>query len=588
MATAALAQGTRADGRARPLLLWAIALAGIAAVTVSTVVALSSDHVITPGVQALMNGWIIFGYVFAGLIAWWRRPASRFGLLMIAAGFVMFLSSLSSANAPLPYTIGVAFDLIPAVAFLHVFLAFPTGRLERRRERVLILAGWIVGFGVHLVGMLFGNYGPDNLLELTNSPDTSTAFLRWVLIALSLLVLAGIWMLVERRRRNPRPLRHPLTLLVDSFVLGLVMIVILFGSAALGLVNGEVAFEWIRRATFFAIGLAPIAFVAGLLHARLARAAVGDLLVELRDDAPAAELRDALARALRDPSVELAYWLPEYETWADVDGKPVVLPDDGTRATMIIERKGTRVAALTHDPALLDQPELLDAVAAAAAIALDNARLQVELRARLEELKGSRARIVEAGDAERRRLERNLHDGAQQRLVAVSLQLRLLENRINDPDTAAELVKAASAELARSLDELRELARGLHPAVLEHGLKAALDALANRAAVATTVAYDDAGRLPEPVELAAYFVAAEALTNVAKYAQATEASVRVWRDNGAAVIEIADDGVGGADDSRGSGLRGLADRVEALDGSLRVVSPPGAGTVVTATLPCGS
>jgi signal transduction histidine kinase len=531
-----------------------------------------------------MNGWIIFGYVFAGLIAWWRRPSSRFGLLMIAAGFVMFLSSLSAANTALLYTIGVAFDLIPAVVFLHVFLAFPTGRLERRRERVLIVVGWIVGFGVHTVGMMFGDFGPDNLLQITSSPDLSNWILRFVLITLSVLMLAGIWMLVERRRRTARPFRHPLTLLVDSFALGLLMIAILFGSAALGLVNGQEAFEWIRRATFFAIGLAPIAFVAGLLHARLARAAVGDLLVELRDDVPAAELRDALARALRDPTLELAYWLPEYGTWAGVDGRPVAL--DG--ASKIIERKGTPVAALTHDPALLDQPELLDAVAAAAAIALDNARLQVELRARLEELKGSRARIVEAGDAERRRLERNLHDGAQQRLVAVSLQLRLLENRINDPDTAAELVKAASAELAQSLDELRELARGLHPAVLEHGLKAALDALANRAAVATTVAYDDDGRLPEPVELAAYFVAAEALTNVAKYAQATEATVRVWRDNGAAMIEIADDGVGGADDTRGSGLRGLADRVEALDGSLRVVSPPGAGTVVTATLPCGS
>jgi signal transduction histidine kinase len=587
MATAVLAQGIRAGGRARPALLWAVGAAGVAAIAVCTALTLSSDHQTDRGVQALMMDWIIFGYVFAGLIAWWRRPSSHFGLLMIAAGFVMFLSSLSSANAPLPYTIGVAFDLIPAVLFLHVFLAFPTGRLERR-EQVLVIVGWVAGFGVHFVAMLFGGFGPDNLVEITDSQGTSTAILRSVLVVLSLLMLAGIWLLVERRRRTRRPLRHPLTLLVDSFALGLLMIAILFGSAALGLVNGQVAFEWLRRATFFAVGLAPIAFVSGLLYARLARSSVGNLLVELRDDAPPGELRDALARALRDPTVELAYWLPEYGTWADVDGKAVTLAGDGARATRIIERQGTRVAALTHDPALHDQPELLDAAAAAAAIALDNARLQVELRARLEELKGSRARIVEAGDAERRRLERNLHDGAQQRLVAVSLQLRLLENRINDPDTATELVKAASAELARSLDELRELARGLHPAVLEHGLKAALDALANRAAVATTVAYDDDRRLPQPVELAAYFVAAEALTNVAKYAEATEATVHVWRDNGAAVIEIADDGVGGADDTRGSGLRGLADRVEALDGSLRVVSPAGAGTVVTATLPCGS
>ena len=587
MASAELAQGNRVAGPG-PALLWAVGLAGVAAIAVCTALTLNSDHLINRGAQALMLDWVIFGYVFAGLIAWWRRPASGFGLLMIAAGFVIFLSSLSSANAPLPYTIGAAFDLIPAVLFLHVFLAFPTGRLEGRRDKALVIVGWVVGFGLQLVSMTLGGFGPDNLLEVTVRISGAEALQRAELIVLGLLMLAGIGVLFQRRLRTRRPLRHPLTLLVDSFALGLLMIAILFGSAALGLVNGQAAFEWLRRGTFFAIGLAPIAFVSGLLYARLARSSVGDLLVELRDDAPPGELRDALARTLRDPTLELAYWLPEYGTWAGVDGKPVALDDNGTRATKIIERSGTRVAALMHDPALLDQPELLDAVAAAAAIALDNARLQVELRARLEELKGSRARIVEAGDAERRRLERNLHDGAQQRLVAVSLQLRLLQNRINDPDMAAELVKVASAELAQSLDELRELARGLHPAVLEHGLKAALDALANRAAVATTVAYNADGRLPQPVELAAYFVAAEALTNVAKYAEATEATVSVWRDNGAAVIEVADDGVGGADDTRGSGLRGLSDRVEALDGSLRVVSPAGAGTVVTARLPCGS
>jgi signal transduction histidine kinase len=198
------------------------------------------------------------------------------------------------------------------------------------------------------------------------------------------------------------------------------------------------------------------------------------------------------------------------------------------------------------------------------------------------------ARIVAAADRERRRLERNLHDGAQQRLVAVALQLRLLQNRLDDRETAAALVKTISAELGQSLQELRELARGLHPAVLEHGLKAALDALATRAPVATEVTYEANGRLPEPVELAAYFVAAEALTNVAKYADAKEATVRVWRENGSALIEIADDGVGGADDKLGSGLRGLADRVEALDGSLRVMSAEGSGTVVTASVPCES
>jgi signal transduction histidine kinase len=576
-------------GSPRPSVLGAIAVVGAAAIAVSVALALTSDHLTERGVQAALLNWITFGYIAAGLVAWWRRPASHFGMLMVTAGFVMFLSSLSSADAALPYTVGAAFDLLPAVLFLHVFLAFPSGRLEGRFERGLVVGGYVVGFGVQLVAMLFGGFGPDNLLEVTEWPGGAEVIQRGELIFLSLLMLAGIWVLTVRRRRAGRPLRHPLTLLVDSFALGLAMGAFLFGSAALGLVNGDAAFEWIRRGTLFAIGLAPLAFAVALLRARLARASVGDLLVRLGDDLPTSDLRDALASALRDPSLELAYWLPEYGSWAGPDGKRVVLDSpDETRATKLIDRNGTHVAALLHDPDLLDEPELLDAVAAAAAIALENARLQVELRARLDELKGSRARIVEAGDAERRRLERNLHDGAQQRLVAVALQLRLLENRIHDPAAAVPLVKTIGAELAQSLQDLRELARGLHPAVLEHGLKAALEALATRAPVATSVDYEGNGRLPQPVELAAYFVAAEALTNVAKYADATEATVRVWRENGSALIEIADDGVGGADDNLGSGLRGLADRVEALDGSLRVVSAAGSGTVVTASVPCGS
>jgi PAS domain S-box-containing protein len=201
------------------------------------------------------------------------------------------------------------------------------------------------------------------------------------------------------------------------------------------------------------------------------------------------------------------------------------------------------------------------------------------------ELRASRARIVEAGDSERRRLERNLHDGAQQRLVGVALQLRLLQKRVTGDTTAEELASGAGEQLQYSLQEFRELARGLHPAVLEHGLEPALKALATRSTVATTVSYAPGYRLPEPVELAAYFVACEALANVGKYAHANSARVRVWRDARSAFIEISDDGIGGADEHRGTGLRGLADRVEALDGGLRVVSAPGAGTTVTASMP---
>ena len=256
------------------------------------------------------------------------------------------------------------------------------------------------------------------------------------------------------------------------------------------------------------------------------------------------------------------------------------------RAAEPVERDGRVMATLVYDAALDDDPELVEAVGAAAAIALENERLHAESEARLEELRASRERLVAAGDDVRRRLERNLHDGAQQRLVALSLQLRMIQGRIRrDPAEAENLVDAASDELAQSLSELRELARGIHPAVLNHGLPAALEALADRSPVPTLVECESRERLPETVELAAYFVASEALANVAKYSRAERASVRLTRTDGVAVIQIADDGIGGADEQAGSGLRGLGDRVEALSGRLYVTSPPGAGTVVTAELP---
>jgi signal transduction histidine kinase len=348
------------------------------------------------------------------------------------------------------------------------------------------------------------------------------------------------------------------------------------------------AFETIRRATFFVVGLAPAAFLVGLLSARLARSSLADLLVEMHGDPAPAGLRDALGRALRDPSVTLAYWLPEYESWADVDGRPVELPDrDGTRATTLIEHDGACVAALLHDASLDDEPELLEAVSAAAGIALENGRLHAELGARLDELRGSRTRVIEAGQRERKRLERNLHDGAQQRLVALSLELTMLKKRLDADPEATTRIDHARSEIAMSLEELRDVARGLHPAVLTgHGLAVALESLVARAPVPVRLTVELEERMPEPLEVAAYYLVSESLANIGKHAQATSATIDVTRRNGEVVIEIVDDGIGGADTEGGSGLRGLADRVEALDGRLRVWTPRGSGTRVRAEMPC--
>jgi signal transduction histidine kinase len=575
-------------GRApRPVVLIAIVLAGLVAAGITILVGLTSDHLREPGVHVALQVWGTLAYICAGAVAWWRRPDSRFGPLMLAAGLVWFMSSLSSSNLALPYTVGIAFDLLPAVLFLHVFLAFPTGRLPGRLERVLVGAGYVTAFGVQLVGMGLGNFGPDNLLAVVSEADRAYSLLKVQLVVLSGLCLSGVVLVFWRWHREGRPQRRWTALLVEAFALGLVMLAFLFLSAVYGMVSGQIAFETLRRITFFTVGLAPLVFLVGLLDARLARSAVGGLFVELRSDPAPSQLRDAIARALRDPSLELAYWLPEYQSWADLDGREVELPTDGRRAVTVIEHGGEPVAALIHDPSLSDEPELLEAVKAAAALALENAQLNAELHARLDELRGSRARIVEATQKERQRLERNLHDGAQQRLVALSLELKILETRFAQDPEAKEAVDAVRRELNESLQELRELARGIHPAIVTgHGLGVALESVAARSPVPVKLDVRLEERVPEAVEVAAYYLVTESLTNVAKYSAASSAKVAVSREDGELVVEVVDDGVGGADEDAGSGLRGLADRVEALDGRLRVWSPHGGGTLVRAEIPC--
>ena len=377
--------------------LWMLALAGCAAAGLQFAVRLTNDAVSLelgePLVMAILAAWITVSYVLCGLLAWSRRPASRFGPLMVAAGFVTFLSSLYWTTNDVTATIGQALDLVAPVLFLHVFLAFPSGRLDGRFERALIGVGYATAIGLQVVRMAFGAFGPGNLFAAAQNPEVALAAVRIQLLAVSAFCLAGVGILGVRRIRSGRPLRRSFALLVDAFGLGLVTIAALF----LSHVFQGPAIQQLRWVMFAALGLAPTAFLVGLLNDRLARSSVGELLLRLRADPAPVELRDGLARALRDPSLTLAYWLPDFGSYVDLDGRAVELPEPGSRrATTLIDRDGTRVAALLHDPALNDEPELLNAVTAAAGIALENARLHAELRARLEELRGSRARILDA------------------------------------------------------------------------------------------------------------------------------------------------------------------------------------------------
>jgi signal transduction histidine kinase len=576
-----------ATARPAPWMVYAIAVAGCSVALFSFVSAFHSETVTLelgePLVVAFLVNSVTVFYVLGGLIAWTRRPESRFGPLMIAAGFANFVSTLSWTTNDFTYTVGQALDFLAPAVFLHLFLAFPSGRLGGRTERIVVVAAYATAISLELTRMALGGFGPHNLLEVTSYPGAALWALRVQLVIMSALCVAGVVALARRRRRAGKPLRRSRALIVDWFALGLLMIALLF----LSIVVGGPAVREIRWATLAVVALAPIAFLIGLLDARLARSSVGGLFVELNADPAPADLRDALARALRDPSLLLAYWLPDFRSYADLDGHPLTLPEESDRATTLIERDGCRVAALVHDPALLDEPELLDSVTAAAALALENARLHAELSARLVELRGSRARVIAAGQAERQRLERNLHDGAQQRLIALSLELSLLEEQLGDDPEATARLEAAREEIAASLEELREVARGLHPAVVSgHGLGVALEQLAAHAAVPVRLTVDVDSRLPEGLEVAAYYLVSECLANVAKYAEASSASVEVTRRAVDVLVEVADDGIGGADESRGTGLRGLADRVEALGGQLRVWSPAGGGTRVRAEIPC--
>jgi len=309
-------------------------------------------------------------------------------------------------------------------------------------------------------------------------------------------------------------------------------------------------------------------------------------LAELRSGRAAPEKTGAvLAEALADPDLELLFWLPEEGIHVDATGRAVSLPDASGRARTPVRRGDLQLATVIHDEALARRPNLLEAVLAAAGLAIEVGRLRAEVRRRLADVEDSRARIVTAGYEERRRLERDLHDGAQQRLVSIGLALRNVQGQLPGASREAADLDAAVAELTDAIEELRELARGVRPAGLDDGLAAALRELASRSPLRTTVEVTDE-RFEDRLETAAYFVVSEALTNAIKHADASRVAVTAAQRNGILMVSVRDDGVGGAGSRGGSGLVGMSDRVAALGGRVRVQSEPRAGTLVTAELPC--
>jgi signal transduction histidine kinase len=566
----------------------AIAAAALLAGLAAFVLVLSSDHFVDRDVWAVFGPLVGWSFVGTGLYAWRHRPESRFGLLMTIVGFTWFLAPLEAANASLLFTIGIALGSLWGPALAHVLLSFPSGRLTGR-PRALVTAAYVL-VPLAPVPLLMVSTSedlvdcptpcPDNLLLVSRDTALQEPFAAAGSAVVMTVTLLGVWMLVARWRNAGAAERRSLAPLLGAGAICLLLVVAFIATRA----------QPLLPLAFLALAASPFAFLAGLAHADFSHArGVRSLVARLADLPEHGDLRDALAGTLGDPTLAVAFWVPEQNRYVDETGAPVELPaaGDPTRAMTEIERDGRRIAAIVHDRALVEDTETVRAAGAATALLLENQRLDAEVRAHMAELRASRARLVEAGDAERRRLERNLHDGAQSRLVALALSLRLARAHVEAGSEAATILDASIDELKLSLDELRELARGIHPAVLsERGLAPALRSLAARAPVPVELVGEPGGRVPAAVETAAYFVVSEALANVAKYAEAEQATIRLERANGRLLVEVSDDGVGGAAPSTGSGLHGLADRVAALDGTLTIVSPRGGGTRVTVELPC--
>ena len=541
-----------------------------------------------------------WSFLAAGMAVWSRRPGNWLGPLMTATCFALLARQLRYSDDALAFTVFFALGEIGFALVAHSALAYPSGRVKDPSERRFLTAAYatVLAFPLAIllvhdkdVQLRYYDPAPRESLLVVSRQNGLAGFLEDSYAVVAYGAFAALFIvLVARRLRHATPRAR--------WVLAPVLVGVVV-AALWAVYNSVVAFStrppaFVQHNVFWwqIVGLIalPVALFFGLARSRLAHADVGDLVLRL-EETPPGEIQDALAEALRDPTLEVAFWVPERGEYVNAQGGPVELPADGQgRAVTYLEHDGDPLAALIHDSTLRYEPELIEAAAAAARLALQNARLQAELQAQLVKVKESRARIVVAGDEQRRRIERDLHDGAQQRLVALALDLKRAQGNLDgraDPEVES-LLAAAADEVKVAVEELRQLASGIHPGILtQGGLAVALAALANKAPVPVTV---DANvdRLQPEIESTAYFVASEALTNVAKHAHASSASIRACVENGKLVIEVSDNGVGGAAADRGTGLRGLADRVEAQGGRLRIESSADGGTRVRGEIPCAS
>jgi signal transduction histidine kinase len=593
-----------------PKLTWriaAVAVMGVAACAVTVGVALSGTSSTEAGFVAAGRALIVGVPIGVGLYAVYRRTGERFGWLLIAAGFGWWLTTFAESDDDLLYSIGRVAGWLVEPGLVYLILAFPSGRLPGRIDRTLVTAIVAVIGALYLPSaLLVESYPtptiwttcdgecPRNVFFVSGSePGLVESVLRPLRELLTVLILAAAALRVGFRIRHAtRLMRRTLSPVLAVAVAHLVLLA--FGFLVRRADSSSTAVDVLAWLVALTVPAMALGFLVGLLRWRLFVAdAVHRLAVRLSRGPNPEELRAGLAEAFEDPTVQVAYRGPEHlGGWVDAQGHPIRLPEVSEAQCITEVHDGGRlVAAISHDRALRDHRELIETAAAYATMTLKNQALTARVNSSLRELRESRARVLATADHERRRLERDLHDGAQQRLVALRIRLELTEELIRqDRGRGLERLHALGAEVDEAVDEIRALARGVYPSLLaDRGLAEALRAVALRTPIVTRVVPDGIGRYPEAIERAVYFSALEALQNAAKHARGAKQITISLTDGEDLRFEVRDDGDGfdPAACVPGAGIANMRDRLVAVDGAFELRSEPGRGTVVSGRVPLG-
>jgi signal transduction histidine kinase len=583
----------------------AVTIGGAGLCALAAAITLAGNESAYAWLEAIARGLLVGAPIAVGLYARRRPPFARFGALLIGVGFVAFGTTLAEASSPELYALGRLAGWMIEPLIVYAVLAFPTGRLHGRIDHGLVRAAFVVALTLYVPTALVVErfpepvhwslcHGgcPDNpFMVIGTEPAVIEDLVRPLREILIIALFAGVALRLAHRLLGATSLlRRTL-----APVLGVAMLRCAAFAVLLGWRVAAPDSESMRMALWslsLSVPLLAGAFLAGLMGWRLFIAdAVEHVATRLTAHPEPGDVRAGLADVFDDPQLDIAYWLEERREWVDGSGAAVAVPQpEPGRWLTEVHDEDRLVAGIVHDEALRDEHAFIDAATTYAVMTFDNHRLTTEAAALLGEVQESRARIQASADDERRRIERNLHDGAQQRLVALRIKLELAAERLDASDgRIAALLRELGSEIDGALDEVRSLARGIYPSPLsDRGLAEALRSAALQAALPTAVlATSVRKRYPREIESAAYFCCLEALQNAVKHARGATAVVIELSDNSVLEFEVRDDGAGFDTDAAepGFGLVSIRDRLAAVHGELAIVSAPGRGTRIVGRIP---